>query len=30
MAMHVDDEEVAISVLQQNQFKILGQNDISR
>ena len=29
-ALHVDDAEVAVGVLQQNQFKILSQKDISR
>jgi hypothetical protein len=30
LALHVDDEEVATSVLVQNQFKLLTQKDISR
>ena len=30
LAVHVDDEEVAIGVLTQNHFKILSQKDVSR
>ena len=30
LAVHVDDEDVAIGVLTQNHFKILSQRDISR
>jgi len=30
LALHVDDEECAVGVLQQNHFKILSQSDISR
>jgi hypothetical protein len=30
LALHVEDSEVACSVLQSNQFKILTQRDISR
>ncbi len=30
LAMHVDDNDIAMSVLAQNQFKILSQKDISR
>ena len=30
LALHVEDSEVACSVLQANQFKLLTQRDISR
>jgi hypothetical protein len=30
LALHVEDEEIATSVLVQNQFKLLSQKDISR
>ena len=30
LALHVDDEEVAVSVLEQNHFNILSQKDVSR